>query len=64
MKYLLLLSLALTAGLARAVSIDAIYFAQTHVQKATDTYFGTVGGRDVFMSRIRRRQLPPRCLPP
>ncbi|MEQ1850682.1 MAG: autotransporter-associated beta strand repeat-containing protein [Chthoniobacteraceae bacterium] len=34
---------------AQAVTIDAIYFAQTHVQKATDPYFGTVGGRDVFI---------------
>jgi autotransporter-associated beta strand protein len=49
MKYFLLLSLALATSLARAVSIDAIYFAQTHVQKATDPYFGTVGGRDVFI---------------
>ena len=34
---------------AQAVTIDAIYFAQTHAQKATDPYFGTVGGRDVFI---------------
>jgi autotransporter-associated beta strand protein len=49
MKYLLLLSLALTAGFAHAVSIDAIYFGQTHVHKPDNPYFGTVGGRDVFI---------------
>ena len=27
---------------AQAVTIDAIYFAQTHVLKATDPYFGLV----------------------
>lgn len=43
------LTLAFAIASARAVSIDAIYFAQTHVQKATDPYFGTVGGRDVFI---------------
>jgi autotransporter-associated beta strand protein len=49
-KYLpTLLTLALAVVSAHAVSIDAIYFAQTHVQKATDPYFGTVGGRDVFI---------------
>ena len=50
MKFLLTtLTLAFAVVTAHAVSIDAIYFAQTHVQKATDPYFGTVGGRDVFI---------------
>ncbi|MCX6857324.1 MAG: autotransporter-associated beta strand repeat-containing protein [Verrucomicrobia bacterium] len=49
MKYFLVLTLFLATLSARAVSIDAIYFAQTHVHKADNPYFGTVADRDVFI---------------
>jgi len=32
-----------------AVSIDAVYFAQTHVMKPTQSYFGLVGNRDALI---------------
>ncbi len=32
-----------------ATSIDAVYFAQTHVQKATDPYFVIVGNREALV---------------
>ncbi|MCU0786532.1 MAG: LamG domain-containing protein, partial [Verrucomicrobia bacterium] len=31
------------------VTIDAVYFAQTHVMKATDPYFGLVGNRNTLL---------------
>ena len=34
---------------ARAVTIDAVYFAQTHVQKADNPYFGLVGNREALI---------------
>ena len=44
-----LLTLALATLAAQAVSIDAVYFGQTHLHKPDNPYFGTVGGRDVFI---------------
>ena len=49
MRLFLYLSLILVTGIAHAVSIDAIYFGQTHVLKPDNPYFGTVGERDVFI---------------
>ena len=43
-----LLMLALT-GIAPAVSIDAVYFGQTHLHKTDHPYFGLVGGRDALI---------------
>ena len=48
MKHILL-ALALALGTARAVTIDAVYFGQTHVLKATDAYFGLVGEREALI---------------
>jgi autotransporter-associated beta strand protein len=31
------------------VTVDAVYFAQTHVMKATDPYFGLVGNRNTLL---------------
>ena len=45
----ILLALALAAGTVRAVTIDAVYFAQTHVLKADNPYFGLVGEREAFI---------------
>jgi autotransporter-associated beta strand protein len=49
MKSLCILALALFTSLAEAVSIDAVYFAQTHVLKTTDTSFGLVGNREALI---------------
>ena len=35
--------------LSAATSIDAVYFAQTHVQKTTDPYFVLVGNRETLI---------------
>ena len=34
---------------AQAVTINAVYFGQTHVLKATDPYFGLVGNREALI---------------
>jgi autotransporter-associated beta strand protein len=49
MKLLSLLALALGASLAQAQTINAVYFGQTHVLKATDAYFGLVGNREALI---------------
>ena len=49
MKLILTLALALGMGAAQAVTIDTVYFAQTHVQEATHSYFYLVGNRDTFI---------------
>ena len=36
-------------GVASAVSIDAVYFGQTHLHKPDHPYFGLVGGRDTLI---------------
>lgn len=46
LPFLAFLSAACSAG---AVSIDAIYFGQTHLHKPDNPYFGTVADRDVFI---------------
>ncbi len=48
-KFICLLSLALGIGGLQAVTINAVYFAQTHVLKATDPYFGMVGNREALI---------------
>ena len=40
--------LALAVGACPAVSIEAIYLAQTHVQKPSAPFFGLVGNRDAL----------------
>jgi hypothetical protein len=37
------------AGVASAVSIDAVYFGQTHLHKPDDPYFGLTGSREVLI---------------
>ena len=37
------------AGVASAVSIDAVYFGQTHLWKPDHPYFGLVGGRECLI---------------
>lgn len=49
MKLILTLALALGMEAAQAVTIDTVYFAQTHVQEATHSYFYLVGNRDTFI---------------
>ena len=46
MKLLPILAFALGASMAHAVTINAVYFGQTHVLKATDSYFGLVANRE------------------
>lgn len=48
-KLICLLSLALGICGIQAVTINAVYFAQTHVLKATDSYFGMVGNREALI---------------
>ncbi len=43
------IALAASLGPATAVSIDAVYFAQTHVQQPDHPYFGLVGGREALI---------------
>lgn len=43
------LAMAIGIGAARAVIIDTVYFAQTHVQESTHPYFYLVGNRDTFI---------------
>lgn len=49
MKLLPLLAFLIATCSAGAVSIDAIYFGQTHLHKPDNPYFGTVADRDVFI---------------
>jgi len=49
MRFVTFLAFLIAACSAGAVSIDAIYFGQTHLLKPDNPYFGTVGGRDVFI---------------
>jgi hypothetical protein len=46
---LVALALFAAAGLAPAVSIDAVYFGQTHLWKPDHPYFGLVGGRQCLI---------------
>jgi hypothetical protein len=49
MKSISILALALGASFAQAQTINAVYFGQSHVLKATDTYFGLVGNREALI---------------
>ena len=50
MRRIFLLVLALAASMAQAqTTIDAVYFGQTHVLKATDSNFGLVGNREALI---------------
>ncbi|MBL9184813.1 MAG: autotransporter-associated beta strand repeat-containing protein [Verrucomicrobiaceae bacterium] len=49
MKLLPFLAFLIATCSAGAVSIDAIYFGQTHLHKPDNPYFGTVADRDVFI---------------
>ena len=49
MNRLASLALLLSPPLAHAVSIDAVYFGQTHVLKPDNPYFGLVGERDALI---------------
>jgi autotransporter-associated beta strand protein len=48
-KYLPSLALLLCPFAAQAVSIDAVYFGQTHVLKPDSPYFGLVGERNTLI---------------
>ncbi|MEY4245141.1 MAG: hypothetical protein RLZZ245_2726 [Verrucomicrobiota bacterium] len=50
MRLIFILALTLAASLAQAqTTINAVYFGQTHVLKATDPYFGMVGNRETLI---------------
>ena len=49
MKLLTILAMALGACVAQAQTINAVYFGQTHVLKATDPYFGLIGNREALI---------------
>jgi autotransporter-associated beta strand protein len=49
MRLFCLFAFLIAACPAGAVSIDAIYFGQTHMHKPDNPYFGTVADRDVFI---------------
>lgn len=50
MRLIFILALALGAALAQAqTTINAVYFGQTHVLKASDPYFGLVGNREALI---------------
>jgi autotransporter-associated beta strand protein len=49
MKTLLFLTLLLCSVMGHAQTINAVYFGQSHVLKATDTYFGLVGNRETLI---------------
>jgi hypothetical protein len=46
---LIALVMLAAAGISSAVSIDAVYFGQTHMWKPDHPYFGLVGGRDCLI---------------
>ena len=48
-NFLRLIPLLLVITSAQAVTIDAIYFGQTHVLKADNPYFGLVGEREALI---------------
>jgi hypothetical protein len=49
MRAILILTLALGICAARGVTIDAVYFGQTHVLKSDNPYFGLVGSREALI---------------
>ena len=49
LKFMSILAMALGACVAEAQTINAVYFGQTHVLKATDPYFGLVGNREALI---------------
>lgn len=49
MNFLTYLAFFFTACMAGAVSIDAVYFGQTHVHKSDNPYFGLVGNREALI---------------
>ena len=49
MRLIFILALALASCIAQAQTINAVYFGQTHVLKATDPYFGLVGNRETLI---------------
>jgi autotransporter-associated beta strand protein len=49
MRLIFILALALASCIAQAQTINAVYFGQTHVLKATDPYFGLVGNREALI---------------
>ncbi|MEY3898348.1 MAG: hypothetical protein RLZZ214_3869 [Verrucomicrobiota bacterium] len=44
-----ILALTFGIGTTQAVTIDAVYFGQTHVLKSDNPYFGLVGNRDALI---------------
>jgi len=49
MKWFAIFALVIGASVAQAVTIDAVYFGQTHVQKSDNPYFGLVGSREALV---------------
>jgi autotransporter-associated beta strand protein len=50
MRLISILALVLAASIAQAqTTINAVYFGQTHVLKASDSYFGLVGNREALI---------------
>jgi autotransporter-associated beta strand protein len=49
MRLIFILALAIASSIAQAQTIDAVYFGQTHVLKATDSSFGLVGNREALI---------------
>ncbi len=48
-KFILPIAFTLAAGISHAVTIDTVYFAQTHVQEANHPYLNLVGNRDTLI---------------
>lgn len=49
MRLISILALVLASCIAQAQTINAVYFGQTHVLKATDPNFGLVGNRETLI---------------
>ena len=49
MKACSILALTLGVSMVPAQTINAVYFGQTHVLRATDPYFGLVGNREALI---------------
>jgi autotransporter-associated beta strand protein len=49
MRLISILAMVLATCVAQAQTINAVYFGQTHVLKATDPYFGLVGNRETLI---------------
>lgn len=49
LRLLCLLALLLGTAVVTAQTINAVYFGQTHVLKASDSYFGLVGNRETLI---------------